>query len=99
MQTGLSLNSRVIAWKVETPALLQAEDLWAPWSRSLVMLEALRQILCGVAALGTVFEHYKVPQDGMEALCEGKDWREGEGARPRSLDILVDLHDGGWELP
>ena len=62
-------------------------------------LEALRQLLCGVAALGTVFEHYKVPQDGMEALCEGKDWREGEVARPRSLDILVDLHDGGWELP
>ena len=99
MQTGLSLNSRVIAWKVETPALLQAEDLWAPWSRSLMTLEALRQLLCGVAALGTVFEHYKVPQDGMEALCEGKDWREGEGARPRSLDILVGHHDGGWEFP
>ena len=99
MQTGLSLNSRVIAWKVETPALLQAEDLWAPWSRSLMTLEALRQILCGVAALGTVFEHYKVPQDGMEALCEGKDWKEGEGARPRSQDILVGHHDGGWEFP
>ena len=99
MRAGLSLNSRVIVEKVGTPALLQAEDLWAPWSRSLVTLEALRQRLCGVAALGTVFEHYMVPQDGMEALCEGKDWREGEGARPRSQDILVGHHDGGWELP
>ena len=84
---------------METPALLQAEDLWAPWSRSLVTLEALRQLLCGVAVLGTVFEHCKVPQDGMEALCEGKDWKEGEGARPRSQDILVGHHDGGWEFP
>ena len=52
-----------------------------------------------MAALGTVFEHCKVPQDGMEALCVGKDWKEGEGARPQSLDILVVLHDGDWELP